>query len=396
MGMEDIPFYKRLLDDLAKPRPDLSYKFKSASEAAKPADTPNVVMQGSPDSPPVDIAYTDKTEIPGRPTFPFEVRVMADEEGVLTSIRCYKGKIYDPRTGQMASSFKGLLVQGVTSRKRVTLSGNRGNVSGDQRDFTPTNHDPGPEQFKYSDYNDPIQTTWLPNYEGLPSSGVSNVGKDSDPIETTVTFATGSFPIAKDSFTSSDDGAYFEWPYVDGAMVRLFCYDDGDPANRKWGIWGNSGLPADVGSQGFFIFLAQINGSQVMQMFRSDIVALGGGAAAPKRPFQITASGNKVSIEAGSVNGVVCNGILDYPLTMSVTLFWNVHTQWTGNTMSGAYASFGSSPASSSSDSALSIPIAQMTSDGTTVTVSSYASGSLWIERYKCGQNAAEYFVGSY
>ena len=393
MGLEDVQFYKRMLDELARPSPDLAYKFKSAAEVAKPADTPNVVMSGSPAAP-VDIAYTDKTEIPGRPTFPFEVRVMADEDGVLTSIRCYKGKIYDPRTGQMASSFKGLLVQGVTSRKRVTLSGNRGNVSGDQKDFTPSNYAPGPEQFKYAEYNDPIQTTWLPNYEGLSSSGVSNTGKDSDPIETTVTFATGSYPIAKDSFTAADDGAYFEWPYVNGAMVRLFCYDDGDPATRKWGIWGNSGLPESIGSKGFFIFLAQINGSQVMQMFRSDIVALGGDAVA-KRPFMLTSNGNKVTIEAGSANGIVCNGISDYPLTTAITLYWNVHTQWSGNAMSGAYASFGSSPANTSSDSALSIPIGSMTSDGTTVTVSSYVSGSIWIERYKCGQNPAEYFVGS-
>lgn len=389
--MEDIPFYKRLLDDLAKPRPDLSYKFKSASEAAKPADTPNVVMQGSPDSPPVDIAYTDKTEIPGRPTFPFEVRIMADEEGVLTSIRCYKGKIYDPRTGQMASSFKGLLVQGITSRKRVTLHGNRGNVSGDQRDFTPTNHDPGPEQFKYSEYNDPIQTTWLPNYEGLPSNGVSNVGKDSDPIETTVTYATGSFPIAKDSFTSSDDGAYFEWPYVDGAMVRLFCYDDGDPANRKWGIWGNSGLPASVGSQGFFIFLAQINGSQVMQMFRSDIVALGGGAA-PKRPFMVTASGNSFSVESGTANGYVCDGVSNYAAQVG-TEYINLHTNWSNGVMSGAGIQFAMSPNNTQSDSQLVMPIGSVTSDGTTCTAESYLSGSIWVERYKCGQSTAEYFV---
>ena len=223
MGMEDVPFYKRMLDELARPRPDLAYKFKSAAETAKPQDAPSAVMSGSPDSSPVDIAYTDKTEIPGRPTFPFEVRVMADEDGVLSTIRCYKGKIYDPRTGQMASSFKGLLVQGVTSRKRVTLSGNRGNVSGDQKDFIPSNYAPGPEQFKYAEYDELIQTTWLPNYEGMPSSGLSNVGKDSDPIETTATFATGSYPIAKDSFTTADDGAYFEWPYVNGAMVRLFC-----------------------------------------------------------------------------------------------------------------------------------------------------------------------------
>ena len=394
MGLEDVQFYKRMLDELARPSPDLAYKFKSAAEVAKPADTPNVVMSGSPAAP-VDIAYTDKTEIPGRPTFPFEVRVMADEEGTLTSIRCYKGKIYDPRTGQMASSFKGLLVQGVTSRKRVTLSGNRGNVSGDQKDFTPSNYAPGgPEQFKYAEYNDPIQTTWLPNYEGLSSSGVSNTGKDSDPIETTVTFATGSYPIAKDSYTTADDGAYFEWPYVNGAMVRLFCYDDGDPATRKWGIWGNSGLPESVGSQGFFIFLAQINGSQVMQMFRSDIVALGGGGVA-KRPFMLTSDGNKVTIEAGSANGIVCNGISNYPLTTAITLYWNLHTQWSGNSMSGAYASFGSSPANTQSDSVLAMPVGMIVSNGTNVTVSSYLSGSVWAERMKCGNNPAEYYVGT-
>lgn len=393
--MLEEPYWKRLIDEATRARPDLAYKFKSASEAAKPDDSPSAVMSGSPDSSPVDIAYTDKTEIPGRPTFPFEVRVMANEEGILTTIRCYKGKIYDPRTGQMASSFKGLLVQGVTSRKRVTLSGNRGNVSGDQKDFTPSNYDPGPEQFKYSEYNDPIQTTWLPNYEGLPSSGVSNVGKDSDPIETTVTFATGSYPIAKDSFTTADDGAYFEWPYVNGAMVRLFCYDDGDPATRKWGIWGNSGLPTSVGSQGFFIFLAQVNGSQVMQMFRSDIVALGGGGAAAKRPFQLTSSGNKFTIEPGTANGFVCNGITDYPLTIATVLYWNLHTEWSNGVMSGASTRFGSSPANTSTDSELAMPVGMIVSDGTNVTVSSYLSGSIWVERYKCGQNNAEYFVSS-
>ncbi|WP_396190368.1 hypothetical protein [Flavobacterium sp.] len=390
--MLEEPYWKRLIDEATRARPDLAYKFKSASEAAKPADSPSVVMSGSPDSSPVDIAYTDKTEIPGRPTFPFEVRVMADEDGIPTTIRCYKGKIYDPRTGQMSSSFKGLLVQGVTSRKRVTLSGNRGNVSGDQRDFGPSNYDPGPEQFKYSEYNDPIQTTWLPNYEGLPSSGISNVGKDSDPIETTVTFATGSYPIGKDSFTAADDGAYFDWPYVDGAMVRIFCYDDGDPATRKWGIWGSSGLPDSVGSQGFFIFLAQINGTQVMQMFRSDIVALGGGGVT-KRAFLVHPVAGGVTIEDGTANGKLATGVSIS--NFSGTTYFVLTTNWSGNNLTSASVSATGSPTSSQTDSQLIMPIGEVSGTPDNYSYSSYLSGSIWVERYKCGQNAAEYFVSS-
>jgi hypothetical protein len=41
------------------------------------------------------------------------------------------------------------------------------------------------------------------------------------------------------------------------------------------------------------------------------------------------------------------------------------------------------------------MPVGMIVSDGTNVTVSSYLSGSIWVERYKCGQNAAEYFVSS-
>jgi hypothetical protein len=321
MGMEDVPFYKRLLDDLAKPRPDLSYKFKSASAAnvqpGSPAAAEAAAAPAASENP-VDISYTDKLNLPGRPTHPFEVRIMQDVAGNPTHIRCYKGLIFDPTSGDSSNFFKGLLTQELRKQRRVTLKGNRGNVSGDQRDFQPSNYDSsGPEREKYLDYEDPIQTTWLPHYQGIGSGGGISTGGDPEPIQTVASFATGSAKIGKDGFEAGDSGAYFEWPYSNGAMVRLFCKSLSDPEGRKWGIWGNSGSPSDLGDDGFFIFIAQVNGTEVTQMFKSDIVAIGGGGAGT-HPFKLRKNMTTENpdttvweIVPGTVNNVVPSNMSD-------------------------------------------------------------------------------------
>ena len=407
--MDGEPFYKRLIDDLARSNIDLSYKFKSADQVARQNDTPNGVMPGSPASAQPAVTYTDSTEVPGRPTHPFEVRIMVNDFGVMTKIRCYKGRIYDPGTGNASASFKGLLTQGYTSRKRVTVTGDRGNVSGDQRDFTPSNYDSsGPALHKYFDYNDPTQITWRPDYEGLSSVLLKNVGKDSDPVQTVATYATGSYPIGKDSFTTSDNSAYFEWDYVDGAMIRLFCYDDGIPATRTWGIWGNSGLPPSVGSKGFFVFLAQISGSEVIQMFKSDIVVPSAGGDI--KALQAYHSGNTIRVMPGTIGNKVPT-INDLPINDSLASF---------AIAPGGYTIYAACPASnfgnisfpsgtpsivlgastpSDTDTMGHIAIAGVTVYGEQppyqVQISNYLSGSLWGERIKTTGSTAMYYFNT-
>ncbi len=396
--MLEEPYWKRLIDDATRARPDLAYKFKTSAQTAA-----EKVQPGSPDSyvapsapePEVDIAYTDTNIMPGRPVHPFEVRVMSDENGVPTTIRCYKGLVLDAGNRVFTHYLKGTMTQPLKQRKRVTLKGNRGNVSGDQKDYTPSNYiSGGPEQHKYAEFNDPIQTTWLPNYEGIATGDGVNMGGDPDPESTPVAYATGTYPIGKDSFTSADNVPYYDWTYTDGAMVRLFCYDDGDPTTRKWGIWGNSGLPTDLGANGFFILLAQIAGTEVVQFMKSDIVALG-GAATEKRAFLVHPVAGGAAIEDGTANGNLATGVTIS--NFSGTTFFKLTTNWSGNMMTSASISTSGSWASSQSDTQLVLTIGSVTGSSTgSFTCDSYLNGSIWVERFKCGQSPAEYFVGGF
>lgn len=316
MGMEDMPFYKRLIDDLAKPRPDLSYKFKTPEQAARQADTPGSVMAGSPAADPVDISYNDNDILPGRPVHPFEVRIMTDEAGNPTKIRCYKGVIHDPETGITSSNTQGSITQELKTSKRVSLQGNRGIVGSGQKDFIPSNYDPGPEQHKYSEYNDPQQTTFRPDYEGGATSGGFNTKKDPTPLTTTSTYATGGYPYNKDTFTTNTSvGAYFEWPYQSNAMIRIFCKNKSDPETREWGIWGNSASPSDLGGDGFFILVAVVSGTEVIQLFASDVVVIGGGGGGA-HPLKVVRTGSTGEtpvcvVKPGTVNNIIPSNIAD-------------------------------------------------------------------------------------
>lgn len=299
-----MPFYRRMLGDLARARPDLSYKFKSSSvplnEGAQPGSPAAIEAaqgQSGPAAEPTDLSYTDGTTLPGRPTHPFEIRVMLNQGGNATSIRCYKGLIYDPPAGK-DSSTRSLLVTQNTVTKRVNIRGGRGSsssfIEGEQRDFLPSNHDmSGPELHKYVDFQDPIQTTWAPNFRYPDTGGggggpsTKSAGRDSDPVMTTVITPTRSTKIGKDAFTSSDDKAYFEWPYSSDAYIMLYCYDDGDPATRKWGLYLNGTLTdSDLGKDGFAIFVGSVDGRKVTQHFKSDIV-IKGGKSDPAHPFKV-------------------------------------------------------------------------------------------------------------
>lgn len=302
MGLEDVPFYRRMLGDLAKGRPDLSYKFKSSSvplsgdpQPGSPAAAEAAQSQSPPE--PINITYTDGTILPGRPTHPFEIRVMLNAAGNPNKIRCYKGLIYDP-AASTSSSVKSLIVTNNVVTKRVNLRGGRGNssgfIEGEQRDFVPTNYDgSGPELHKYIDFLDPVQTTWLPHYRyrDTDGGGPSNksAGRDSDPVMLNVTTPTKSAPIGKDSFTGgSNNDAYFEWPYSDDSYIKLYCYDDGDPENRKWALYLNGALTdAQLGQNGFQIFIGSVDGTQVTQHFKSDIVVPNAGPSSPIHPFKV-------------------------------------------------------------------------------------------------------------
>lgn len=330
MGMEDVPFYKRLLDDLAKPRPDLAYKFKTPNQAAaqvQPGSPAAAAAPPPPDGGPLEGAFNQDNVIPARPVNPFEVRIMFDDGGNPISIRCYKGVIADYSTGKTGANSQIAIPVVKRTSKRVRISvggGSAGIVGSDQRDFVPSNWDPGPEQFKYSDYSDPTQTTWVPDYVGLPTSGGVSNQPDKDPVPdvTTQSLATGGYPYGKDTFNVNEQiGAYFEWPYSNGAMIRLFCKDASDPSKRAWGVWGNSGSPTNLGDDGFFILIAQIVGTRVAQLFASDIVAIGGGANV--HPFKLRKNMTTENpdttvweIVPGTVNNVV-------PSNMSDTFYLN-------------------------------------------------------------------------
>lgn len=296
MGMEDVPFYRRLLDDLAKPRPDLAYKFKSPNQAAassvQPGSPAAAAAPPPPDGGPLEGAFNQDNVIPARPVNPFEVRIMFDDGGNPTSIRCYKGVIADYSTGKTGANSQIAIPVVKRTSKRVRISvggGSAGIVGSDQKDFVPSNYDPGPEQFKYSEYSNPTQTTWAPDFVGGPTSGAGSGGPDKDPVPdvTTQALGTGGYPYGKDTFNVNEQiGAYFEWPYSNGAMIRLFCKDASDPSKRAWGVWGNSGSPTSLGNDGFSILIAQIVGTRVAQLFASDIVAIGGGDSGV-HPFKL-------------------------------------------------------------------------------------------------------------
>lgn len=372
-------YWKRLIDEATRARPDLAYKFKSAEAAASKA------MAGSPDAPspspppPQDVSYTDDTVLPGRPTHPFEVRQMSDG-----SVRCYKGVILDAGNRNFSSFLQGTIVQPLKVKKRHSIRGTSGSTNNGQKDFIPSNYAPGPEQQNYAEYADPLQTSFIPSYRGLGTGGGTSTGGDPTPDTTLATFATGTCPIGKDSFESGGVGAYYSWSGT--GMIRLFCYDDGDPKTRKWGIWGNNGAPTSIGSQGFFILIAQWSGSVMTQFLKSDIVAIGGGGAT--HPFKVTAVGDTISVTAGTVNNKTIaagdyGGGGDSWVYMEYS-FDEATGNWTGQPEVFTYGS-----EKTSDNETLYVLIAFVDGDQ----VSQYVTGSMWVDRMQMGDSPAMYYV---
>ena len=444
MGLEDVPFYRRMLGDLAKGRPDLSYKFKPSSaplsgdpQPGSPAAAEAAQSQSSPE--PIDITYTDGTILPGRPTHPFEIRVMLNADGYATAIRCYKGLIYDP-AASTSSSVKSLIVTNNVVTKRVNLKGGRGSssgfIEGEQRDFVPTNYDgSGPELHKYVDFQDPIQTTWLPHYRYTGGGGgTSNksAGRDSDPVMVNVISPTKSFPIGKDSLTEgSNDDAYFEWPYSDDSYIKLYCYDDGDPENRKWALYLNGTLTdEELGQNGFQIFIGSVDGTQVTQHFKSDIVVPNAGPSsteACEHPFQFhprTVLGDgsgegdlyRAKVCAGMVNNLVP---LDEPgglqLPAMIDLLSNIDTKiylrvgvknHTTNTpifpvsditdvhypTIVQYETTAPQPVDNDEYCYILMGVARNMGDPENFVIDQIISGSVWVERLKIGTRTAVYY----
>lgn len=397
--MSEQPYWKRLIDEATRARPDLSYKFKSAAESAAE------IMRGSPDAlatpaapvaAPVETSYTDTNILPGRPTHPFEVRVMVNEYGMPVSIRCYKGLISDSVTGNGSSYLQGTITQPLKRNKRVRISGSMGIVSGDQQNFVPSNYDgSGPEQQKYTDYNDPFQTSFIPSYQGLAYGTISS-GKDPDPEVMTATFGTGTFPIGYNSFTATTTDAYFEWPYSSGptSMVRLFCKDDGVPAERKWGIWGGGAAPDSIGTNGFFILIAQITGTDLVQFLKSDVVVIGGVGGAAGHPLRVvhdgTAEGESTySLTPGTVNNLVPAG---EPITVSTGPFevWLKVPHLSGSFPHATGFEWGMSTPSVPPDTDAEGYVLLASVNGATVT--QYITGSLWGDRIKLGTQTAQYY----
>ena len=403
MGMEDVPFYKRLLDDLAKPRPDLAYKFKTPNQAAaqvQPGSPAAFEAQAANAGGPLEGAFNQENVIPARPVNPFEVRIMFDSDGNPTSIRCYKGVIADYSTGKTGANSQIAIPVVKRTSKRVRISvggGSAGIVGSDQKDFVPSNWDPGPEQFKYSEYSNPTQTTWVPDYVGLPTSGGVSNQPDKDPVPdvTTQAVGTGGYPYGKDTFSvNTQVGAYFEWPYSNGAMIRLFCKDASDPSKRAWGVWGNSGAPTSLGDDGFFILIAQIVGTRVAQLFASDIVAIGGGANV--HPFMVRRNGTVgddtvYQIEPGTINNEEVSNIADTFILSDGEYVW---------------LKLGVGDASAS----YKYPVSAVVQWGTVVppdeddfgyvkvakrvgtTIQQFVTGSLWSDRIKLGTATAAYY----
>lgn len=403
MGMEDVPFYKRLLDDLAKPRPDLAYKFKTPNQAAaqvQPGSPAAFEAQAANAGGPLEGAFNQENVVPARPVNPFEVKIIFDDGGNPISIRCYKGVISDYNTGKMSANSQIAIPVPKRTSKRVKISvggGSAGIVGTDQKDFVPSNWDPGPEQFKYSEYSNPTQTTWVPDFAGGPTSGAGSGGPDKDPVPdvTTQSLATGGYPFGKDTFdVNTQIGAYFEWPYSNGAMVRLFCKDASDPSKRAWGIWGNSGAPTSLGDDGFFILIAQVVGTRVAQMFASDIVAIGGGANV--HPFKVRRNGTVgeqivYQIEPGTVNNKEVANIADTFILEDGETVWlrcDVGSEAQGYEYPTNVVVQNGTVMPPDSDAYGYIKVAKRV--GTTI--QQFVSGSLWSDRIKLGSMTSKYY----
>lgn len=402
--MLEEPYWKRLIDDATRARPDLAYKFKSPAQAAASS-----VQPGSPAAPEApaqnqsqpDAIFNQDNVIPATHVNPFEVRLVFNDAGIPTHIRCYKGVISDYQTGKMSSNSQAAIPVPKRTSKRIKINvggGSSGIVGADQKDFTPSNYDPGPEQFKYSEYDDPTQTTFVPNFRGVATSGGVSSGVDQhpEPDTTTQTYGTGGYPYGKDTFTTNTTlGAYFEWSYSDGAMVRLFCKNASDPETRAWGVWGNSGSPTDLGDDGFFILIAQVSGGRVLQFFSSDVVALGGGGESI-HPFKVRRNGTVgddivYQIEPGTINNKEVGNILDTFILDDGELVWLQLT--VGNAASNyefptSIAVQNGTVMPPDTDEHAYIKVARRSG----VTIQQFITGSLWSDRIKLGTQTAAYY----
>lgn len=406
--MEEQPYWKRLLTEAARARPDLAYKFKTPAQTAASAVQPGSPAASEVPSEPQaqqDLSFNQENVIPARPVNPFEVRLVLNEAGNPTHIRCYKGVISDFQTGKMSSNSQAAIAIPKRTSKRVKINptgGGGGTIGSDQADFVPSNYDPGPDQFKYSDYypiniNDPSQSTFIPTFrnDGFSSAG-SNPAEDPAPATTTQTYGTGGYPYGKDTFNINETlGAYFEWPYQDGAMVRLFCKNASDPETRAWGVWGNSGSPTSLGDDGFFILIAQISGSRVLQFFSSDVVVLGGGGSST-HPFKVLKNGQVgddlvFQIEAGTVNNKEVSNIMDTFILSDGDVVWlqcDVGDEASGWEYPSTVSVGHGAVMPEDDDESGYVKIAKL--NGTTI--QQFVTGSLWSDRIKLGSATAAYY----
>lgn len=401
--MLEEPYWKRLIDEATRARPDLAYKFKSPAQAAASAVQPgSPAAQEAPaqnQSQP-DAVFNQDNVIPATHVNPFEVRLVFNGDGVPTHIRCYKGVISDYQTGKTSSNSQAAIPVPKRSSKRIKINvggGSSGIVGADQKDFTPSNYAPGPEQFKYSEYNDPTQTTFVPDFTGVATSGGVSSGVDQhpEPDTTTQTYGTGGYPYGKDTFTTNTTlGAYFEWPYQNGAMIRLFCKNASDPSTRAWGVWGNSASPTDLGGDGFFILIAQISGNKVLQFFSSDIVALGGGGNI--HPFKVRRNGTVgddivYQIEPGTINNKEVGNISDTFILDDGELVWLQLT--VGNAASNyefptSIAVQNGTVMPPDTNEHAYIKVAKRSG----ATIQQFITGSLWSDRIRLGSMTSKYY----
>ncbi len=403
--MLEEPYWKRLIDEATRARPDLAYKFKSPAQTAA-----EKVQPGSPaaaEAPPQsqsqpDAVFNQDNVIPATHVNPFEVRLVFNDAGNPTHIRCYKGVISDYQTGKMSSNSQAAIPVPKRTSKRIKINvggGSSGIVGADQKDFTPSNYDPGPEQFKYSEYNDPTQTTFAPDFTGVATSGGVSSGVDQhpEPETTTQIYGTGGYPYGKDTFTTNTTlGAYFEWSYSDGAMVRLFCKNASDPETRAWGVWGNSGSPTDLGDDGFFILIAQISGGRVLQFFSSDVVVLGGGGGESVHPFKLrknmTTSDPDTTVwevTAGTLNNIVPSNVTDtFYLVDGESVWIKCDTDSTTHEYPSAVSIGHGVVMPDDDDDSGYLRIAKRVGSD----IQQYVTGSLWSDRIKLGTATAKYF----
>lgn len=282
--------------------------------------------------------------------------------------RCYKGSVWGSDKDSETKKTHIKVTGTVKSKIRVFGSSVGGGGAGQSLASGETSGSP--------------QQAWPPTFD---AGGTTTKKRDPEPEDYGILNATNGKLIGNGAFESGYNAEpWFQWTAVAG---RLWLKGNPDEEGKlKWGLFYEvTGTTA--AKYAFLVADIQADGT-VLQYLKSDLFVPDDATVTASHPFKVTSQGGEIIVAAGTVNNI----ILDESLhegggTTYVYVRWQYDVD-TDEPLSdpevGTYATV-----HACDDENFYLLVAEVIGD----TVNQFVTGSLWVDRMRMGDQAANYYV---